>query len=259
MSRLPGPQGISDPWCNDPGASAPLSFFHAPAPAGLQQPSRALDELTPIAQWMAQEMLRNASGEDAQKISILNRNSNWTYDTCAGEMRDWPLWKKINGRQYICLSGAARTKVPAYIAWAMLVRQDGPWDHKPIIARRFTPAVDPGVPQHFHRYHDRVYFYDVWSNIHYGYVGRACGFSESELLDGAGLEQIPSDMLNRRVPWPNDGWFSGMRTLDHPEDRVSVEMGIELYNLPSECVNASQLVSRIVARRDDLITRPYPQ
>lgn len=32
--------------------------------------------------------------------------------------------------------------------------------------------------------------YDIWSNIHYGFVGRFVGFTEFELINGAGYAQI---------------------------------------------------------------------
>lgn len=37
------------------------------------------------------------------------------------------------------------------------------------------------------------YFYDIWSNIHYGYVGVALGFSAAEMINGAGLAQALDD------------------------------------------------------------------
>ncbi|RDU58770.1 hypothetical protein CQA53_11900, partial [Helicobacter didelphidarum] len=36
--------------------------------------------------------------------------------------------------------------------------------------------------------------YDIWSNIHYGYIGKAVGFSEIELLSGAGVAQVASNI-----------------------------------------------------------------
>ena len=81
--------------------------------------------------------------------------------------------------------------------------RDGEWDHKPIIARRFHPR-SPGL-QHWHLYGNTLYFYEVWSNIHYGYVGRAAGFSNGVLLDGAGLEQIGSDLARLNLPRRSPG------------------------------------------------------
>ena len=50
-------------------------------------------------------------------------------------------------------------------------------------------------PQKRHKLGGFNYYHDIWSNIHYGYVGTAAGFTESELLDGAGLKQIVTDLL----------------------------------------------------------------
>jgi hypothetical protein len=146
-------------------------------------------------------------------------------------------------------------KPAAHLAWATLVRQNGPWDHKPIIARRFTPAVTSGE-QHYHRHHGHLYFYDVWSNVHYGFVGRACGFSESELLDGAGLEQIASDALRGNRPSASEG-VQGLRRYDHPSDRAAVTIGVRAFATLRDVLSASDLVSLIVAQRMQLEARPY--
>ncbi|WP_334578001.1 polymorphic toxin type 44 domain-containing protein, partial [Klebsiella variicola] len=42
---------------------------------------------------------------------------------------------------------------------------------------------------YYHKFKQHDYFYDVWSNIHYGYVGRSVGFSEAILLKGSTWEQ----------------------------------------------------------------------
>ena len=34
------------------------------------------------------------------------------------------------------------------------------------------------------------FFYDLWSNIHYGFIGKAVGFTEWELTAGAGAVQL---------------------------------------------------------------------
>lgn len=254
MNRLPGPLGRADVSCIDHGTLG-LFLSQAPVPAGVTKPPRALDELTPIAQWMVQEMRRNAAGPDAQRILSLN---TYSIEACIGETREWPWWQQLLSAGHwnqSCVDRGLSAKPAAFLAWGMLVRQDGAWDHKPIIARRFTPAVESGE-QHYHRYRDHVYFYDVWSNIHYGYVGRACGFSEAELLDGAGVEQIASDLLRGNRPRVSEG-VQGMRRFDHPEDRVAVSMGIELFGASPSALDAPHLVSRIVARRRALGARDY--
>ena len=233
----------------------PLEHGEPPGPIGVQPP-RALDELTPIARWMVQEMRCNAASEHVERIRRLN---NYSPDTCLAETREWPRWVQLlNGPhwQKVCLDEATSTKLAAFMAWALLVGQNGPWDHKPIIARIFTPAVDSGV-QHYHRYHDYVYFYDVWSNVHYGYVGRACGFSDSELLDGAGLEQIASDLLRLERAKSAPG-VKGLRRFDHDNDRVAVEIGISLHDRPSVALDAHSLLLRILSQGHRLKRKDYP-
>jgi len=97
-------------------------------------------------------------------------------------------------------------------AVAALVRQGAAWDHKREIRTRFTPAAGPGEEQAWHRYYSTLY-YDIWSNIHYGYVGMACEFTADGLLDGAGLEQLGSDLVRLTRPRSTAG-VSGMRRFD---------------------------------------------
>lgn len=233
----------------------PLYHGEPPGPIGVRPP-RALDELTPIARWMVQEMRCNAAGEDAQRIQRLN---SYSPETCLAETRDWPRWQQLLSGphwQASCLDRATSTKLAAFMVWGNLVRQNGPWDHKPIIARLFTPAVDSGE-QHYHRYDDYVYYYDVWSNVHYGYVGRACGFSESELLDGAGLEQIASDLLRLERVKSAPG-VKGLRRFDHYNDRVAVEIGISLHDRPSVALDARNLLLRILGQGHRLKRKAFP-
>ena len=79
-----------------------------------------------------------------------------------------------------------------------VVRPGGPWDHKPQLQRMFqlddphqcawrpSAAFDRRCDFHFPIEGDgeHEYYYDIWSNIHYGYVGRAAGFSALELQLG---------------------------------------------------------------------------
>lgn len=254
MNRLPGPTLRADVSCIDRGTLG-LHLAQVRQPTGVVPAARARDELTPIARWMAHEINRNAASADAQKMRELN---SYSLEACIGETREWPWWQQLlAGSQWneSCVNRSMSTKAAALMAWGLKVRQDGAWDHKPIIARRFNPA-NPGGEQHYHRYEDRVYFYDVWSNLHYGFVGRACGFSAAELLDGAGIEQIASDLLRGNGPQASPG-VQGMRQYDHPQDRVAVEIGVDLFAARADGVEPQTVVSRIVAKRHSLQTRPY--
>ena len=93
-------------------------------------------------------------------------------------------------------------KQAALVAWGLKVRQGGEWDHKPKLRELLDfnnelPTFPiPGDDEH-------EYNYDIWSNIHYGYVGRSAGFEPYELLLGAQIADkgvvVPSDDLSARI------------------------------------------------------------
>jgi Bacterial toxin 44 len=73
--------------------------------------------------------------------------------------------------------------------WYDLVKTGGPWDHKPILEKMYGMDTkndfdfkDPDK--------NRAVSYDLWSNIHYGYVGRAHGISWTELDKGHQLGSV---------------------------------------------------------------------
>ena len=122
--------------------------------------------------------------------------------------------------------------------WYNMVDTNKPWDHKwqlvqddrfnknsKITVHRPLRSNKPNSPlskSHYHKYKDYDYFYDVWSNIHYGYVGLSVGFSEQALLSGSWVQQAGSDIISafkeRRLPRAD--------TLD---DNTAMKIGFELY------------------------------
>lgn len=217
----------------------------------LEPTTRALDELTPIAEYIAHEMNTNARSPQARQIRELN-----AYDSmeCIASYTSLPWWRQFldsNGLER-CIDQQLSTKVAAVASWTLLVRQGAIWDHKERIRTMFTPAVGPGEEQAWHRYYSTLYYYDIWSNIHYGYVGMACGFTADGLLDGAGLEQIGSDLTRRQLPRLSAG-VSGMRRFDDSSDRAAIRIGIALY--PAEATSA-KLVSEVVGNLE-VSSKPY--
>lgn len=181
------------------------------------------DEVSPIAAYILKEIARNAVSRDALQIKNLNAMSA---TDCYATYQAMPWWQQLFSGSYLqaCNEGAASAKLAALAAWALQVRQNGPWDHKPYIGKTYK----------YHAYYQgRTYYYDIWSNIHYGFVGRACGFSRGELLDGAGLEQIGSDLF--RGTWPSaQSGVDGLRRFDDASDRLSIQIGIDLHpHVPS--------------------------
>lgn len=131
--------------------------------------------------------------------------------------------------------------------WTKKVAQDMEWDHKPKLRKLF-----PGVR---HKQGKYDYFYDIWSNIHYGYVGVAGGVSESVLLDGAGVEQMGSDTKRwcedrQKNPGPHltASLFDGLRAFDDVADRVSISIGVKLYKQhPNGGITAKIIMDEILA------------
>ena len=131
--------------------------------------------------------------------------------------------------------------------------QGRPWDHKLIILKTIG-----GI---WHKQGKHDYFYDIWSNIHYGYVGMAGGLSEGVLLDGAGAEQIVSDSLRkvsevfskpkeeRKLPGPNrSADIEGLRAWDDAPDRISISIGIKLFSQhPTGGVTAKMVMTEVLA------------
>lgn len=179
-----------------------------------------VDELTPIATSMAHEMNVNAYEPDCLQIARLNA---FDAEGCVADYFRASWWRKLFGAlsPQQCTDIMVSNTEAALMIWAMKVRQDGEWDHKPKIAARFLSLSNHS---HYRYTYDHVKcYYDIWSNIHYGYVGAAAGFDESVLLDGAGLEQIGSDLFRRRWPTQSAG-VSGLRAYDDESDRVSISM-----------------------------------
>lgn len=101
---------------------------------------------------------------------------------------------------------AAGAGITAGALWAAMVRTGGPWDHKTRVRElqggTFTPL--PGTPGKVS--------YEIWSNIHYGYVGRDIGFPAAVLHAGAnGADLLEHGQVDRG-------------------DQAAVQIGIELRN-----------------------------
>lgn len=128
-------------------------------------------------------------------------------------------------------------KETALAQWAFMVRTDGDWDHKwkieadknlnsctqnqenNYVGYTIFRISDRGNEDksHYHKYKNYDYYYDVWSNIHYGYVGLSVGFSEEILLTGSAVQQRMQD---------GDG---NTRGGDTPDDITCMKIGFELF------------------------------
>lgn len=99
----------------------------------------------------------------------------------------------------------APAKAAAGLLWRKQVKPNGPWDHKPLLKRKFNMRSEDDFFMDVPGTASRVY-YDIWSNIHYGYVGRVAGFTATELivaqnLPGTGEHSKADDLKVKLGIW----------------------------------------------------------
>ena len=130
----------------------------------------------------------------------------------------------------------------AYAAWYELVQYGGKWDHKNAINDELplgkqTPftgtradwfAHTPKATGPYCPAPDGWYNYDIWSNIHYGFIGLRAGFSEGILLDAAGAAQKGLS-VSSFVQSVGDGSILNMRKNDTAPDQAAIGLGFYLY------------------------------
>ena len=120
-----------------------------------------------------------------------------------------------------------------YFLFYEAVKTDSFWDHKWQLSALF-PSM--GLSRRYHHvYRDKEIPYDVWSNIHFGVIGKYCRFSEDTLLVGADVAQIL------------DTWKD-----DPEEDKKAITVGCNLYEnytIKHVKINVNHLISKIIKYR----------
>lgn len=208
-----------------------------PKPATCKHP----DMMEQVASYIAEEMNRNIAHP-----SVLRMKKLTSFDATRehAKFQELPWYARLLPPAFPNME--VGNTAAAMALWAERVGQGRPWDHKVIIAQQFG-----GV---WHKQGEVDYFYDIWSNIHYGYVGRAGGLSESVLLDGAGLEQIASDSIRKVQKWAKrkgphrSADIEGLRAWDDIGDRVAISIGVKLHKLhPNGGITAKILMAEVLA------------
>jgi len=106
------------------------------------------------------------------------------------------------------------TKPAALAMWAATVKGRSEWDHKRW--DKLPKAANINVTNHDDLWfpiqgdNQFEYYYDIWSNIHYGYVGSSIGFDAGTLQTGALIDDV--------LKWNLD-----------PSDIASIQLGIYLW------------------------------
>ena len=157
--------------------------------------------------------------------------------TEALEIHDYMHYEKYLEKNYN-VNGFAPPPDPLTIKaiglakWIEMVDTGHPWDHKWQIKMQYKycavarPLKSKKPSESFyHKYKQYDFFYDVWSNIHYGFLGRFCGISEELLHFGSGIQQFAFNLRNLK--------FSG----DDEADKITMQLGMDLYSKYKDNIN----------------------
>lgn len=223
----------------DPSAASKKQEAERVEPATCNDP----DMMEQLANYIAGEMNTNIHHPAVVEMQKLN---SFDPEAETKKFMDQPLYLRL-GQNPEFYSLALGKKARAFAIWTERVGQDRPWDHKPKLSELFG-----AYPWHKQGAYD--FYFDIWSNIHYGYVGVAGGLSDSVLLDGAGVEQIGSDLYRQarnpekfKGPRRTEG-VEGMRAWDDVPDRVSIIIGMSLYReYPNGGVTAKTIMDKVLA------------
>jgi hypothetical protein len=148
-----------------------------------------------------------------------------------GEMMkniDSPTVERI---RKLLATGRLDARAAALALWAEKVAPNREWDHKPILQKRY--GLDTANELYFKAPgQNRAVSYDIWSNIHYGYVGRAAGLSHFELEKGA---QVPI-----------------LAGATDEGDKITVRVGMDIYDRYGPNLTKEQFQQKVDEALDEL-------
>jgi RHS repeat-associated protein len=197
-------------------------------PVNLTDPigmSAAIDKSgNEVVRFIVQRIREDSKSEVIQAIYELN-NTHYYKNACSlyNQLSWWEKWA-IGGPRFLnnaaYLDSASRFEASAQFGCLVADAKSRPicgqWDYKADISRRWGEAqtVDfstLGINE------EVIFYYDIWANFHFGYLGMVGGFSEESLLTGAAIEHAASNLE--------------IKIQDDPSDRVANLIGIELFKV----------------------------
>ncbi|WP_078916364.1 RHS repeat-associated core domain-containing protein [Streptomyces viridochromogenes] len=204
---------------NDGGkVSHKVTFKKGPQPKpDLKEGEEQFDEMEG---YMFDELTKNARSSEVK--------------TMQGLLRPWAWYDGLAGRNQGSDMTAAMT-----IWFAKVCPKVCEWDHKPKLEKKFNLPekgyfVDvPGT--------DYKVFYDMWSNIHYGYVGRAAGIDAKTLIEGASV---------------GDSILVGE---DDIGDQMTMQAGIDLFDRQGLGLTREQFHSAVIDTVEDMYEKGADQ
>jgi hypothetical protein len=173
-----------------------------------------------VVRFIVRKIREDAASQEIKEIRELNESH--LYDDAWVECQRMPWWQRfLFCPAYLqrALDADVAARSAALGQFGCLVADSrsrpvcGQWDYKREIGRSWGQAQKIDFCS-IGRDEEVIFYYDIWANTHFGYLGMTGGFSEDMLLTGAAIEHAGS----------NPGQFE-----DDSSDQVAVEIGIHLY------------------------------
>ena len=222
--------------------------------------------------------LVNADGNGEEKRDGEFPFDYSVYDDTLNFMAD-AMQKDANGviakqLKQLIEKGTRKSLINATAIFISLVKRRGRWDYKDTLRKRgrlikakkkngdlllLTPIRGDS---------EYLYFFDIWGNIHFGFVGLASGFNDDFLLAGSRLndlatfgEEILEDVIEGEVGVEDIPSEIGEAIISSNNDKLSVDIGLELGRGGNFSLNPSKLHSEIFNKRtkwDENVVRFRP-
>ncbi len=174
-----------------------------------------------VVKYIVGRIREDAAGQDIKEIRELNETH--FYDDAWVECQRMPWWQRwlFCSGDYLqsALDADMAARSLALIKFGCLVADSrlrptcGQWDYKKEIGDSWGQAQKIDFCS-IGRDEEVIFYYDIWANTHFGYLGMTGGYSEDALLTGAAIEHAGS----------NPGQFE-----DDSSDRAAVKIGMHLY------------------------------
>jgi hypothetical protein len=161
-----------------------------------------------VLDYMYEQMITNSQGTWANQMRSLSESN---YSTCPSPFFDPNVY----------IAGYVGNEISKYIQFFLLVKGGGEWDHKPKIKSMLNLQNQADLYFPMRGNDEFEIYYDIWSNIHYGYVGSSIGISTETLQFFPNMElYVPTILkaITRKVFGQSDAG-----------DAISIDIGISLW------------------------------
>lgn len=191
------------------------------------------------ASYICEEIKRNVNTIEAKELIYPLNHYNKAQTSQKQVLKKMTLWGWAAVSTFVPIYITANTvsdkisgRIQAYQKWKGLVAAKKRWDHKEKIKKL------QGGDWACDRTTQLKFMYDIWSNVHYGFVGRYVGFTAFELINGAGFAQLGDN--NRTLSTWTKQYISNrfvdfgdadiIGAFDDAEDTQAIKVGISLFN-----------------------------